>query len=53
MKAKTESTAEKFHGWKAAQQGRVGYLVLWLLGAPLPLLFLLWVFFGDNLMAPG
>ena len=35
------------------EKGRVGYLVLYLLGAPLGLLLLLWVLFGDNLLGPG
>jgi len=35
------------------ETGRVGYLVLYLLGAPLGLLLLLWVLFGDNLLGPG
>jgi hypothetical protein len=35
------------------QEGRVGYLVLYLLGAPIGLLLLLWVIFGNNLVTPG
>jgi hypothetical protein len=35
------------------ESGRVGYLVLYLLGAPIGLLLLLWVLFGNNLIAPG
>jgi hypothetical protein len=35
------------------QSGRVGYLVLWLMGAPVSLLLLLWVLFGDNLIGKG
>lgn len=37
----------------ANQSGRVGYLVLWFLGAPISLLLLLWVIFGNNLIGPG
>ena len=37
----------------SADSGRVGYLVLWLLGAPIGLLLLLWVILGNNLIAPG
>jgi hypothetical protein len=35
------------------ESGRIGYLVLYLLGAPIGLLLLLWVLFGDNLLGPG
>ena len=35
------------------ESGRVGYLVLYLLGAPIGLLLLLWVLLGDNLLGPG
>jgi len=35
------------------ESGRVGYLVLYLLGAPLGLLLLLWVLLGDNLIGAG
>jgi hypothetical protein len=37
----------------AGESGRVGYLVLWLLGAPFSLLFVLWLILGDNLLARG
>lgn len=33
--------------------GRVGYLVLYILGAPVGLLVLLWVIFGNNLLGAG
>jgi hypothetical protein len=35
------------------ESGRIGYLVLYLLGAPIGLLLLLWAIFGDNLLGPG
>jgi hypothetical protein len=35
------------------ESGRIGYLVLWLLGAPLSLLFVLWVILGNNLIGAG
>lgn len=35
------------------EQGRIGYLVLYLMGAPVGLLLLLWVIFGNNLVTPG
>jgi hypothetical protein len=36
-----------------SESGRVGYLVLYLLGAPVGLLLLLWVLLGDNLIGAG
>lgn len=35
------------------ESGRVGYLVLWLLGAPVGVLLVLWVLLGNNLFGPG
>ena len=35
------------------ESGRIGYLVLYFLGAPIGLLLLLWVLLGDNLLTPG
>ena len=35
------------------ESGRVGYLVLYLLGTPFGLLLLLWVLLGDNIFGPG
>ena len=37
----------------AGESGRVGYLVLYLLGAPIGVLLLLWVLLGNNLIGPG
>ncbi len=37
----------------SAKQGKVGYVLLWILGAPGGLLFLLWLFLGDNLIGRG
>jgi hypothetical protein len=31
---------------RAAQQGRVGYILLWLLGVPIPILFLIYLLRG-------
>ena len=36
-----------------SEHGRIGYLVLYLLGAPIGLLLLLWVLLGNNLIGPG
>ena len=38
---------------REGESGRVGYLVLWLMGAPIGLLLLLWVILGNNLFGPG
>jgi len=38
---------------RAGERGRVGYLVLYLLGAPVGLLLLLWVLLGNNIFSPG
>ena len=38
---------------RTAESGRVGYLVLYLLGAPIGLLLLLWVLLGNNLIGAG
>jgi hypothetical protein len=35
------------------ESGRVGYLVLYLLGAPIGLLLLLWLLLGNNLIGAG
>jgi hypothetical protein len=35
------------------QQGRIGYFIMWLLGAPVGILILIWVILGDNIFAPG
>jgi hypothetical protein len=43
---------ELIREWKS-EQGRVGYLVLWMMGAPIGLLLLLWVVLGNNLIGPG
>lgn len=38
---------------KNIESGRIGYVVLWLLGAPAGLLFILWLFLGNNLIGHG
>jgi hypothetical protein len=40
-------------GAHGAEAGRVGYLVLYLMGVPVGVLLLLWVLFGSNLIGPG
>jgi hypothetical protein len=38
---------------KKDESGRIGYLVLYLMGVPVGILLLLWVLFGSNLIGPG
>jgi len=38
---------------KRHQSGRVGYLVLYMMGVPVGVLLLLWVLFGNNLIGAG
>ncbi len=35
------------------ESGRVGYLVLYMMGVPIGLLILLWVLLGNNIFGPG
>ena len=35
------------------ETGRIGYLVLYMMGAPIGLLLLLWVLLGDNIFGRG
>jgi len=35
------------------ERGRIGYLVLYLMGVPIGVLILLWVLLGNNLIGPG
>jgi hypothetical protein len=35
------------------ENGRIGYLVLYLMGVPVGLLLLLWVLLGDNIFGAG
>jgi len=36
-----------------SESGRVGYLVMWLMGAPITVLLILWVLLGDNIFSKG
>ena len=38
---------------RTSEGGKIGYFVLWLMGAPVGLLLLLWVLFGNNLLGAG
>ena len=37
----------------ASESGRIGYLFLYMLGAPVSLLLVLWLILGDNLFGAG
>jgi hypothetical protein len=38
---------------RRSESGRIGYLVLYLMGVPIGVLILLWVLLGNNLLGPG
>jgi len=35
------------------ENGRVGYLILYLMGVPIGLLLVMWVVLGNNIFGPG
>ena len=35
------------------ESGRVGYLIMYLMGVPIGLLLLMWVILGNNIFGPG
>ena len=39
--------------YTSAQSGKIGYVILWLMGAPLGLLVLLWLVLGNNILGAG
>lgn len=36
-----------------SEDGRVGYLILYMMGAPISILLVLWLILGDNLFGAG
>ena len=44
-----QKSIERFRG----ESGRVGYLVLYFLGAPVGVLILLWLLLGNNIFGRG
>jgi hypothetical protein len=44
---------EARHMNRRNERGRVGYLVLYLMGVPLGVLIVLWLLLGNNLIGPG
>jgi len=41
------------HDKLSDQSGRIGYLVLYLMGVPVGLLLVMWVLLGNNIFGPG
>ena len=37
---------EKFHEWRRQQEGKMGYILLWALGVPIPVLFVMFLLRG-------
>jgi len=37
---------QRFQGWRAKQEGKIGYILLWALGVPIPLLFAIYLLRG-------
>ena len=35
------------------ESGRVGYLVLWVMGTPITVLLILWMILGNNIFSAG
>ncbi len=50
-KERAEEEMDTFFG--RYDDGKVGYLVLWLMGAPAGLLILLWLLLGNNIFGAG
>jgi len=41
------------HDKLSDQSGRIGYLILYLMGVPVGLLLVMWVLLGNNIFGPG
>lgn len=37
---------QRFHEWRKRQEGKIGYILLWLLGVPIPVLFVIFLLRG-------
>ena len=37
---------EKFQQWRGRQEGKLGYILLWALGVPIPVLFVIFLLRG-------
>lgn len=38
----------RFHEWRSKQEGKLGYILLWALGVPIPILFVIYLLRGCN-----
>lgn len=36
-----------------SESGKIGYLILWLMGAPIGLLVIIWLILGNNIFGAG
>jgi hypothetical protein len=43
-----QSLPSRRERWRERQRGKIGYILLWLLGVPIPLLFLFYLLRGCN-----
>ena len=41
-----EARMEKFQQWRRRQEGKMGYILLWALGVPIPVLFVIFLLRG-------
>jgi hypothetical protein len=39
---------QQFQQWRRKQEGKMGYILLWALGVPIPLLFVVFLLRGCN-----
>jgi hypothetical protein len=44
----TETGMERIRAWRKQQEGKLGYIILWALGVPIPLLFVIFLLRGCN-----
>lgn len=38
---------------RGSESGRIGYVILYFMGAPIGLLLVLWLLLGNNIFGPG
>jgi hypothetical protein len=41
-----EARMERFQQWRRQQEGKMGYILLWALGVPIPVLFVIFLLRG-------
>ncbi|HEV8096064.1 MAG TPA: hypothetical protein VGP71_10065, partial [Burkholderiales bacterium] len=39
---------QRFREWRSKQEGKLGYILLWALGVPIPVLFVIYLLRGCN-----